>query len=144
MCVCFIAVWIRFEINVLNWCSIDWGFEGLIESLAQYAKAELLFYQFFHLLKGKYYRANPEHKRRSASAELSSEGITLCATNFSAAHKEFMKCAIKTRKLKLGSTQMQKIRLPADGIRPKLCHYLDQFLCHQFSIHQEFYWCKIW
>ena len=41
-----------FEINVLNWCSRDWGFEGLIESLAQYAKAELLFYQYFHLLQG--------------------------------------------------------------------------------------------
>ena len=54
------------------------------------------------------YRSNQEHKRRSASAELSSEGITLCATNFSAAHKEFMKCAIKTRKLKLGSTQKTK------------------------------------
>ena len=50
--VCFIAVWIRFEINVLNWCSRDWGFEGLIESLAQYARAELLFYQFSHLLQG--------------------------------------------------------------------------------------------
>ena len=78
--------------------------EDLIESFAsQYSKAVLL-----SKLSSNYIREDQEQKARSASAELSSGGITLCATNFSAAHKEFMKCAIKTRKLRLGSTQNAK------------------------------------
>lgn len=81
----------------------DWRFDRAVAS--HYSKAVLLSSK----LSSNYFREDQEQKVRSASADLSSGGITLCATNFSAAHKEFMKCAIKTRKLKLGSTWNAKI-----------------------------------
>ena len=101
--VCFIAVWIRFEINVLNWCCRDWRFDR--ELALHYSKAVLLWRNVYPL---NYTAEIRSEKRGAPLLVLSSEGITLCATNFSAAHKEFMKCAIKTRKLKLGSTQNAK------------------------------------
>ena len=42
---------------------------------------------------------------------VASENLIVC-NNFIAQHKEFMQCAIKTRKLKLGSTQNAIYTIP--------------------------------
>ena len=61
-------------------------------------------------------------------------GISLCATNFSAEHKKFMKCAIKTRKLNWVpqfNTKMQLILVP-------LCLILKSDLCQLSDPVEEF------